>query len=48
MITEMEGMNASVKMQRFYVLKDGVEKIISKPFRLMLIEPKSIDQISTG
>jgi hypothetical protein len=48
MISEMEGMNTGIEIERFYIRKERVEKIISQSFGLMFIKPEAIEQIFLG
>ena len=41
----MEGVNTGIEIERFYIRIKRVEKIISEPFRLMLIKFETFDQI---
>ena len=44
----MEGVNTSIEIERLYVRKERVEKILTEPFRLMLIKVETINQIFLG
>ena len=47
-ISEMEGVNPSIEIERLYVWKERVEKVITESFRLTLIKLETIEQIFLG
>jgi hypothetical protein len=45
MVTEMNGVNAGIKLKGFQICIKGIEEIVSKAFRKSLVKGKAIDEI---
>ena len=47
-VAEMLGVDARVQVWRVNVRKEGVQKVVPKPFRLGLVEPKAVNEVLFG